>query len=88
MNIRKTKIIATIGPSTASKSIIDKMPKVINMIYKNKFNVIWMCDPMHGNTYQSKTNYKQIKPTSDRKTNRNTIEIWSPNASQKTSKIL
>ena len=25
MNIRKTKIIATIGPSTASKSIIDKM---------------------------------------------------------------
>ena len=26
--------------------------------YKNKLNVIWVCDPMHGNTYQSKTNYK------------------------------
>ena len=25
MNIRKTKIIATIGPSTTSKSMIDKM---------------------------------------------------------------
>ena len=40
------------------KVIIKKMPKLIDMINKNKLNVIWMCDPMHGNTYQSKTNYK------------------------------
>ena len=40
------------------KYIAKKMPQLINMIIKNKFNVIWMCDPMHGNTYQSKTDYK------------------------------
>ena len=40
------------------KLITEKMPKLINMVIKNKFNVIWMCDPMHGNTYQSKTDYK------------------------------
>jgi len=40
------------------KNITKKMPQLINMVIKNKFNVIWMCDPMHGNTYQSKTDYK------------------------------
>jgi len=40
------------------KVIIKKMPVLIKMINRNKLNVIWMCDPMHGNTYQSKTNYK------------------------------
>ncbi|MDC0145214.1 3-deoxy-7-phosphoheptulonate synthase [bacterium] len=40
------------------KFIAKKMPQLINMVIKNKFNVIWMCDPMHGNTYQSKTDYK------------------------------
>ena len=40
------------------KYIIKKLPKLINMVSANKLNVIWTCDPMHGNTYQSKTNYK------------------------------
>ena len=40
------------------KTITKKMPKLIQMIKKNNFNVIWTCDPMHGNTYQSKTDYK------------------------------
>jgi len=40
------------------KFITKKMPQLINMVIKNKFNVIWMSDPMHGNTYQSKTDYK------------------------------
>ena len=34
------------------------LPKLIKMVIKNKFNVIWSCDPMHGNTYQSKNQYK------------------------------
>ena len=34
------------------------LPKLINMITKNKLHVIWTCDPMHGNTYQSKSHYK------------------------------
>ena len=40
------------------KNIKKKMSLLIKMINKNKFNVIWTCDPMHGNTYQSKTGYK------------------------------
>ena len=34
------------------------LPKLIRKIKSEKMNVIWACDPMHGNTYQSKTNYK------------------------------
>ena len=35
-----------------------KLPPLINSIKKNKQNVLWVCDPMHGNTYKSKTGYK------------------------------
>jgi len=38
--------------------IKNQLPLLIKMINKYKLNVIWACDPMHGNTYQSKTNYK------------------------------
>ncbi len=41
-----------------SKKIKLCLPKLINMVIKNKFNVIWSCDPMHGNTYESKNKYK------------------------------
>jgi 3-deoxy-7-phosphoheptulonate synthase len=34
------------------------LPKLINMITINQFEVIWSCDPMHGNTYESKNKYK------------------------------
>tara|TARA_B100000700_G_scaffold62639_1_gene68980 strand:+ start:252 stop:1604 length:1353 start_codon:yes stop_codon:yes gene_type:complete len=40
------------------KSIEKELPQLIKMIIKNKLNVIWCCDPMHGNTYQSTTHYK------------------------------
>ena len=35
-----------------------ELPKLIKMITQNNLNIIWSCDPMHGNTYQSKNNYK------------------------------
>mgnify|MGYP001175796353 FL=1 len=41
-----------------SKKIKSYLPKLISMVIKNKFNVIWSCDPMHGNTYESKNKYK------------------------------
>ena len=41
-----------------ANKIEGKLPKLINMITKNHFNVIWCCDPMHGNTYTSNNNYK------------------------------
>ena len=39
-------------------NIEKELPQLINMIIKNSLNVIWCCDPMHGNTYQSTTQYK------------------------------
>lgn len=41
-----------------SNKIKSFLPKLIKMVVKNKFNVIWSCDPMHGNTYESKNHYK------------------------------
>ena len=40
------------------KHIKKELPHLIKMITKNKFNVIWSCDPMHGNTYKSENKYK------------------------------
>tara|TARA_Y100001970_G_scaffold129662_1_gene159856 strand:+ start:7085 stop:8437 length:1353 start_codon:yes stop_codon:yes gene_type:complete len=40
------------------KKIEQKLPELIQMINKNQFKVIWTCDPMHGNTYKSKNQFK------------------------------
>ena len=34
------------------------LPKLIKAIKKEGLNVIWSCDPMHGNTVKSSTGYK------------------------------
>jgi 3-deoxy-7-phosphoheptulonate synthase len=34
------------------------MPKLIRAIEREGFNVVWSCDPMHGNTIKSSNNYK------------------------------
>ena len=34
------------------------LPDLMKNIYKNKLHVIWLCDPMHGNTYNNKYGYK------------------------------
>ena len=36
---------------------IHKLPKLIQLIQKNNLNVVWICDPMHGNT-KEKDGYK------------------------------
>jgi 3-deoxy-7-phosphoheptulonate synthase len=36
----------------------DNMPKLIRAIEKEGLNVVWSCDPMHGNTIKSSNNYK------------------------------
>ncbi len=41
-----------------SKKINLLLPKLIKEIQDNKLNVIWMCDPMHGNTIVSKNGIK------------------------------
>ena len=34
------------------------MPKLIRAIKKEGLNVVWSCDPMHGNTIKSATGFK------------------------------
>ncbi len=41
-----------------SKKINLLLPKLIKEVQNNKLNVIWMCDPMHGNTIVSKNGIK------------------------------
>ena len=36
----------------------DGMPKLIQAIEREGMKVVWSCDPMHGNTIKSSTNYK------------------------------
>ncbi|QOY52894.1 class II 3-deoxy-7-phosphoheptulonate synthase [Candidatus Sulfurimonas baltica] len=36
----------------------DGMPKLIRAIEKEGMNVVWSCDPMHGNTIKSSNSYK------------------------------
>ena len=36
----------------------DGMPKLIRAIEAEGMNVVWSCDPMHGNTIKSSNNYK------------------------------
>ncbi len=42
----------------------DNMPKLIRAIEKEGMNVVWSCDPMHGNTIKSSNNYK-TRPVDD-----------------------
>jgi 3-deoxy-7-phosphoheptulonate synthase len=36
-----------------SKNVEFELQKLINTVNSEKLNVIWMCDPMHGNTFQN-----------------------------------
>ena len=35
------------------QSIEQNLPQIIQLVKKHKLNVIWMCDPMHGNTFKN-----------------------------------
>ena len=39
-------------------SINDILPDLIQIINKHNLKVIWLCDPMHGNTFKNKYGYK------------------------------
>jgi 3-deoxy-7-phosphoheptulonate synthase len=38
--------------------VADKLPPLIRAVEREGFNVVWSCDPMHGNTIKSSTGYK------------------------------
>ncbi len=41
-----------------AKIIKNKLPRLITAVQEKNLNVIWSCDPMHGNTETSSNNYK------------------------------
>ena len=38
--------------------VAEKLPRLIRAVKREGFNVVWSCDPMHGNTVKSSTGYK------------------------------
>ena len=50
----KIILIARLGIDNIDK----KLPLLIRKIKKNKMNVVWLCDPMHGNTFNNQYGYK------------------------------
>ncbi len=41
-----------------AKKIRSKLPPLIKIIKDNNINVLWICDPMHANTYKTDNGYK------------------------------
>ena len=45
-------------PRYGIANIKNEFNKLIQIILENKLNVLWVCDPMHGNTYKTNEGYK------------------------------
>ena len=41
-----------------AKTIRQALPALVEGVTKSGANVLWVCDPMHGNTFESKNGYK------------------------------
>ena len=41
-----------------AKTIREALPKLVEGVTKSGAQVLWVCDPMHGNTFESKNGYK------------------------------
>jgi 3-deoxy-7-phosphoheptulonate synthase len=41
--------------------IREKLPALVDAVTKSGAKVLWVCDPMHGNTYETSTGYKTRK---------------------------
>ena len=53
----KVTLISRMG----AQKIEDSLPKLIQKVKSEGRNVVWSCDPMHGNTLKSSTGYKTRK---------------------------
>ncbi len=47
-----------------ANKVAEHMPQLIRAIEREGLNVVWSCDPMHGNTIKSSNNYK-TRPVDD-----------------------
>tara|TARA_B100000686_G_scaffold66910_1_gene72339 strand:- start:2462 stop:3811 length:1350 start_codon:yes stop_codon:yes gene_type:complete len=50
----KLTLISRMG----NDKITDALPQLIRKVNKEGLNVIWSCDPMHGNTFKAQNGYK------------------------------
>ncbi|HSH12509.1 MAG TPA: 3-deoxy-7-phosphoheptulonate synthase, partial [Desulfurivibrionaceae bacterium] len=41
-----------------AKKIEDHLPQLARELKREGFNLVWSCDPMHGNTYTAASGYK------------------------------
>ena len=41
-----------------AKEIREKLPPIVAAVKKSGIKVLWVCDPMHGNTYETPNGYK------------------------------
>ena len=48
----------TIISRMGADKINDYLPQLINRATSENLNLLWICDPMHGNTYKTETGYK------------------------------
>jgi len=48
----------TVITRMGADKIYNYLPPLIERITSEKINILWICDPMHGNTYKTKTGYK------------------------------
>ncbi len=44
-----------------AKKVDSLLPPLVNQISKEGFKVVWICDPMHGNTYKNENSIKTRK---------------------------
>jgi len=52
--VGRLNIIVRMG----ANKVGDHMPQLIRAVEREGLNVVWSCDPMHGNTIKSSNNYK------------------------------
>ena len=48
----------TVITRMGADKINDYLPQLINRATSENLNLLWICDPMHGNTYKTETGYK------------------------------
>jgi 3-deoxy-7-phosphoheptulonate synthase len=41
-----------------AKEVREKLPPIVEAVKKSGIKVLWVCDPMHGNTYEAPNGYK------------------------------
>ncbi|MQA09403.1 MAG: 3-deoxy-7-phosphoheptulonate synthase class II [Pseudonocardiaceae bacterium] len=48
----------TLIPRMGNQKVRDVLPPIVEKVTASGHQVIWQCDPMHGNTHESSTGYK------------------------------